>query len=130
MPTSGSTAMQDESESALCKNTLQGLKELGLEMGASFFPELLDTFEHDSVKRLAALRSAVAAGETGRLRIESHALKGASLTIGAQGMAEICQHLEDLGIEQSADGAPEQLARLEREFDRVKTEIQQERLIL
>lgn len=122
--------MQDESESALCKNTLQGLRELGLDIGASFFPELLDTFAHDSVEHLAALRSAVAAGENGRLVKEAHALKGASLTIGAQAMAEICQRLEDLGIAESAEGAPEQLARLDREFDRVKTEIEQVRLIL
>jgi len=124
------TGVQDESKSALCKNTLQGLRELGLDIGASFFPELLDTFEHDAVERLAALRSAIAAGETGRLRKEAHSLKGASLTIGAHRMAEICHHLEHLGIAQSAESAPELLVRLDREFDRVKAEIQQERLIL
>jgi HPt (histidine-containing phosphotransfer) domain-containing protein len=122
--------VQDESQRALCKNTLQGLRELGSDIGASFFPELLYTFEYDSIERLAALRSAIAAGETGRLVKEAHALKGASLTIGAQGMAKICQHLENLGIAQSTEGALEQLARLHREFDRVKTEIEQERLIL
>jgi HPt (histidine-containing phosphotransfer) domain-containing protein len=121
--------VQDESQRALCKNTLQGLRELGSDIGASFFPELLDTFERDSVERLAVLRSAIAAGEAGRLVKEAHALKGASLTIGALGMAKICQHLENLGIAQSMEGGLEQLARLHREFDRVKTEIEQERLI-
>jgi HPt (histidine-containing phosphotransfer) domain-containing protein len=122
--------VQDESQRALCKNTLQGLRELGSDIGASFFPELLDTFERDSVERLAVLRSAIAAGEAGRLVKEAHALKGASLTIGALGMAKICQHLENLGIAQNMEGGLEQLARLHREFDRVKTEIEQERLIL
>jgi two-component system, sensor histidine kinase and response regulator len=121
---------QEESESALCKETLDVLKELGLDMGASFFPELLETFEHDSAERLAALRSAITGGEPARLRGEAHALKGASLTIGAQGMADICQQLENLGIAQSVEGAPAELARLDREFDRVKIEIEQERLIL
>ena len=119
---------QPESESALCKKTLQGLKELGSDMGTSFFPQLLETFEHDAVEHLAALRSAIAGGETGRLRGEAHALKGASLTIGAQGMADICQQLENLGTAQSVEGAPEELARLDREFDRVKNEIEQESL--
>ena len=98
-------------------------------MGASFFPELLETFEHDAAEHFAALRLAIAGGETGRLRGEAHALKGASLTIGAKGMADICQELEDLGNAQSVDGAPEELARLDREFDRVKSEIEEECLI-
>ena len=56
-------------------------------------------------------------------------MKGACLTIGAQGMADICQKLENLGNAQSVDGAPEELARLDREFDRVKNEIEEECLI-
>jgi HPt (histidine-containing phosphotransfer) domain-containing protein len=120
--------VQDESQRALCKNTLQGLRELGSDIGASFFPELLDTFERDSVERLAVLRSAIAAGEAGRLVKEAHALKGASLTIGAHRMADICQQLERLGTTQSLVGALEGLARLDREFGRVKDEIKQERL--
>ena len=120
---------QPESESALCKKTLEDLKKLGLEIGTSFFTELLETFEHDAVLHFSALRSAIAGGETGRLRGEAHALKGASLTIGAQGMADICQRLENLGTAQSVQGAPEELARLTREFDRVKNEIEQESLI-
>ena len=125
----GTGGVQPKSESALCKKTLQDLKELGSDMGASFFPQLLETFQHDALEHLAALRSAITGGETARLRGEAHALKGASLTIGAQGMADICQQLEKLGTAKSVEGAPEELARLDREFDRVKTEIEQERLI-
>ena len=133
VPNNGSGAetggVQPESESALCKKTLQDLKKLGADMGASFFPQLLETFQHDALEHLAALRSAITGCETGRLRGEAHALKGASLTIGAQGMADICQQLENLGTAKSAEGAPEELARLDREFDRVRNEIEQERLI-
>ena len=98
-------------------------------MGASFFPELLETFEHDAIEHFAALRLAIAGCETGRLRGEAHALKGACLTIGAQGMADICKLLENLGTAQSVEGAPQELARLEHEFARVKNEIEQESLI-
>ena len=125
----GAGDARPESESALCKETLQSLKELGLEMGATFFPQLLETFEHDAVEHIAVLRSAVAAGEAGQLRREAHALKGSSLTIGAQGMADICQRLESLGAAQSVEGAAEEFARLDREFARVKNEIKQESLI-
>ena len=125
----GPDSMPVESESALCKNTLQGLRDLGSEMGPSFFPQLLETFEHDAVEHLAVLRSAIAGNEPGRFYREAHALRGASLTIGARGMAEICQQLESLGNAQNLERAPEELALLEREFDLVKNEIKQESLI-
>jgi HPt (histidine-containing phosphotransfer) domain-containing protein len=57
-------------------------------------------------------------------------LKGASLTIGAQGMADFCQQLEIFGRIEKVGGARETLARLEHEFDRVKNEIELESLTL
>jgi two-component system, sensor histidine kinase and response regulator len=125
----GTGGVQRLNENALCKKTLQSLRELGSEMGPSFFSELLGVFQQDAVEHLAVLRSAVAGGEIGRLGREAHALKGASLTIGADGMAEICKQLENLGTSQNLEGAPAALARLDREFDRVKSEIKQESLI-
>jgi PAS domain S-box-containing protein len=117
-------------ERALCKETLQGLKDLGSDVGPFFFPQLLETFEQDAIKHLVSLRSAIASGESRRLRGEAHALKGASLTIGAQGMADYCQQLESFGTAENVAGAPETLARLEHEFDRVKNEIELESLAL
>ncbi len=122
----GAGEVQPESESALCKETLQSLKELGLYMEESFFPKLLETFEHDAAEHIALLRSVIATGETRRIREEAHALKGASLSIGAQGMADICEQLETLATTQSAEGAPKELAQLDREFARVKSNIDQE----
>ena len=74
-------------ESPLSEETLQSLKELGSTIGDSFFPDLLETFKRDAACHLGALRSAIASGDTGRLREEGHALKGASRTIGAELMA-------------------------------------------
>jgi PAS domain S-box-containing protein len=119
-----------ETEAPLDKKTLQGLKELGLDMGPSFFPQLLDTFELDAVEHLSVVRAAITGGDTRRLSRESHALKGACLTIGARRMADLSKQLESLGIANSMVGAASVLAQLEHEFDRVKNEIEQERLIL
>jgi HPt (histidine-containing phosphotransfer) domain-containing protein len=121
--------MQRENENALCKKTLQGLKEIGSDLGPSFILQLLETFRQDAVEHLAVLRSAIARGETGELGREAHALKGASLTVGAKGMADICKQLENLGASRSLEGAPAALALLHREFDRVKNEIEHESLI-
>ena len=60
---------------------------------------------------------------------EAHALKGASLTVGAKTMADLSRQLENLGAAQSVEGAPAALALLEQEFEKVKHEIEQESLI-
>jgi two-component system, sensor histidine kinase and response regulator len=126
----GTGGVRPDYEKALCKETLQNLKEVGSDLGASFFPELLETFQHDTLEHLAALRSAITGGESGRLRGEAHALKGASLTIGAQGMATICQQLENLGIAQNVEGTAALIGRLEYEFDMVQYQIEQEKLTM
>ena len=126
--TSGADAgdVQPESEGALCKETLQSLRKLGLHLEDSFFTKLLETFERDATERMALLRSIIAAGETGRIRREAHALKESSLSVGARGMAHICQKLENLGTVQSMEGAREELTQLDREFALVKSEIERE----
>jgi two-component system, sensor histidine kinase and response regulator len=113
-------------DDALCKKTLDGLKEIGADLGPSFFPRLLEIFRQDAIEHLAVLHSAIAGGETTQLGREAHALKGASLTIGAKGMAVICRQLENLGTAQTLEGASAALAQLDDEFDRVKSEIDHE----
>ena len=110
-------------ESALCEETLQGLKQLGATVRENFFPELLETYERDVACHLGELRTAIAGGDPIRLRAAAHALKGGSRTVGALVMGGISQQLEDLGIAQSTEGAAEVLVRLEREFERVKNQI-------
>jgi two-component system sensor histidine kinase/response regulator len=118
-----------EHEDALCKKTLDGLREIGSDLGPTFFPELLEIFRQDATEHIAVLRSSIESGETSQLGREAHALRGASLTIGAKGMSAICMQLENLGIAQTVEGAPAVLARLDHEFDRVKTEIEHESVI-
>ena len=122
-------AGQRENEDALCKKTLDGLKEIGSDLGPTFFPGLLEIFQQDAIVHIAVLRSSIESGETSQLAREAHALRGASLTIGAKGMSIICMQLENLGIAQTVEGASAVLARLDDEFDRVKTEIEHESVI-
>jgi two-component system sensor histidine kinase/response regulator len=128
--TAEAASVQTKSASALCEETLQDLKKLGSEIGPLFYPQLLQTFTNDTIKRLAGLKSAVASGGLEQLAREAHMLKGASLTIGAQGMADTCGKLEKLGTTQSVAGAAEQLEQLEYQFEEVKNEIAKESLIL
>ncbi len=110
-------------ESAICEDTLQRLRELGSNIGDSTSSQLIETFACEAAYHLGALRSAVARGDTKRLREEAHQLKGASRTVGAQVMGGICQQLENPEIAQNAESAAELIVRLEREFDRVKNQI-------
>jgi two-component system, sensor histidine kinase and response regulator len=118
--------VEAKSERALCQKTPEDLKNLGADMGPLFFPQLLETFVHDANEHVGVLQSAIADSETARLREEAHALKGARLTIGAQGMADLCRQLENLGTAQTVQGAAEQFTRLKQEFERVKNEIDRE----
>ena len=114
-------------ESAIHKTTLQELKDLGAGMGdCTFFPELLEAFKIDSNKHLTALHSAIKEGDSDRLHQEAHALKGASLTIGAKRLAAVCQRMEILGKKRSLEGAAGEMEVLAVEFGRVQTEIGQE----
>jgi len=48
------------------------------------------------------------------------------LNIGARGIGKICQELEDLDDAQTVEGAGALLEELDREFVRVKSEIERE----
>ena len=92
-------------------------------MGPSFFPQLLETFEHDALEHLAgaAIEPSQPSDTETALAREAHALKGASLTIGAQGMASYLPAVgEPRRWPKNAESAAGLLARLEHEFDRVK----------
>ena len=57
--------------------------------------KLLDVYMLDLPVRGAALRAAVLAGNTELMRQQAHALKGASLVVGAEQLARLTQGFED-----------------------------------
>lgn len=56
------------------------------------YPQLLDTFLHDSEERVKALH--MAGGDTQALRQIAHSFKGSSGNLGAVQLALLCQELE------------------------------------
>ena len=79
-------------ESAVREEAPQSLKQLGVTIGDSFFPESIEAFERDAACHLGALRSAIASGDTTRLREKDHESKGASFTVGAPVMSGISRY--------------------------------------
>ena len=64
------------------------------EMFGTDFPELAGLYNADSPKRIDALRAAACERDTGALAMVAHALSGSSASMGAGGLAAMCQSLE------------------------------------
>jgi HPt (histidine-containing phosphotransfer) domain-containing protein len=62
--------------------------------GADFVAELVATYLDEAPKMLAALRSALAAGDTASFRRAAHSLKSNSLTFGAMTLGALARELE------------------------------------
>lgn len=93
-----------------------------------FVNELIKVFLEESVKRLARMREAAAEGDVEVLRQIAHTQRGACLNFGARRMARLCEELERAdganGSGVAGDVAVEAVARLEREFFRVRRALQ------
>jgi PAS domain S-box-containing protein len=105
---------------------LDRLRTLAQQTTPTLFARVLDAFRTDAAKYLGVLEDAAARNDRVSLQRTAHALKGASLNVGATTMAEVSRRIETMeeagGL---ADIAP-LLAQLESEFQRVKAEIESE----
>lgn len=85
---------------------------------------LLDTFLKDSEERLSQLRSATNAEKLGHA---AHSFKGSSSNMGAVGLAELCQQLEDRVNKHALFGIEDLINQIEREFKTVRQLYREER---
>jgi HPt (histidine-containing phosphotransfer) domain-containing protein len=92
---------------------------------AAFLGVLIDEFFAEAPRRMSALRTAYAAGDTSVLRSEGHALKGSARVFGAAPMAAMCQALETTHVVDDATG--DWLGQLEGEFERVRAALEKTR---
>ena len=105
---------------------LAGLRDLGSpgDGEPDILTELVDIFVEDVEPRLAALREAVASGDTDGVERAAHTLKGSSGNMGARRMSEIASGLQDAGTSGDLSGAESLLGDLESEYARVKPALQ------
>jgi signal transduction histidine kinase/DNA-binding response OmpR family regulator/HAMP domain-containing protein len=94
------------------------------ESDVEVLPGLVNLFLTDTENRLAVLRRAIIENQSGVLREQAHALKGASLNFGAVYFSELSRQLELMGSVADLIGAAQKLDILEREFQLVRTELQ------
>jgi HPt (histidine-containing phosphotransfer) domain-containing protein len=82
--------------------------------------ELVEVFLADSPRLRTDIRTAIAGGDAGKLRLAAHALKGAVGTFSAPDATEAAQRLETLGQQGNLTGAEEAAAALEHELERLE----------
>jgi HPt (histidine-containing phosphotransfer) domain-containing protein len=106
-------------EPAIDPAAIENLRSLQEDSGPDLLAELVDLFLVDAGPRLGRLREAVEHNDAIAVVREAHALKGACSNFGAQAMVRICNRLQGAGRTDDLIAAPELLARLEAEFERV-----------
>lgn len=116
------TAASGESP-ALDPQTLRRWQQLAARTHSPIFAEILSTFRQDALLTVQALRREAEAGQADELRRLGHKLRGASLNLGANRLAELAAQLEELGPVFRADEAMEVITQLEFELARVNAAI-------
>ncbi len=94
---------------------------------AAFIPDLIDTFLADSATQLAALHTAVQAGDRGACRALAHRLQGSCGAIGARSLGHLCAELEALTAADPPLPLGEHLSQIEAEYERVTQALARER---
>lgn len=104
-------------------NSIRGqLKDL---MGETY-KELLEVFLSDSPKRLEKIRLAAQENDMDALAREAHALKGGSSNLGAQQLSVVCGEIEKLAQTPSAEGLSSILGEVEKSYQDLKKELEEE----
>ena len=95
-----------------------------LDSGGKLLRRLVDLYLRETPAILDELHSAVHACDPDRAARAAHALKSASLNVGAEGVAAVCRELETLKHKGSFEGAESLAYRLDQAFPRVRAALE------
>lgn len=115
------TVARDAADEAVDLEVLLSLEGAQVEGEPDLVVELIDLYAEDTPRRLAAIRVAWAAGDLAALRRAAHGLKGSSASLGARGVAMLCEKFELAPGPELLRGGEMLLACLEREFARARS---------
>ena len=99
---------------------LESFRELQQEGQPDLVVELMNLYLEDTRARLTELRADYENQDEQALLRVAHSLKGGSVNLGVQGMAELCSQLEEALEQGELIETEPLLSRLEEEFSRVK----------
>ena len=101
---------------AMDASALAQIKALDQETGGGLMAELLSLFFDGTPKRIANLRTAIAAADAPAVERESHSLKGSSGALGAIDLMNLAGALEVRARTGKLEGASARVDALEAEF--------------
>jgi HPt (histidine-containing phosphotransfer) domain-containing protein len=88
--------------------------------------DLVELYFADVVTQLGLLREALAAGNGDAVAASAHRIKGASLSIGAAGIAGVASELELAGKSGELAGAAQLISTIDSELDPTRTALSAE----
>lgn len=105
--------MSISKEDLLDLNIIQSLIELGGDDGDEFFKEIIDLYKEQYPILLQQIKNYLSNEDYVNLSKSAHALKGASLNIGAKEIASICKIIEINSKTDIKEGYNDLIANLE-----------------
>jgi two-component system sensor histidine kinase/response regulator len=114
------------SEEAVSAATLDSLRQLQDEDSPRLVADLIAVYLEELGSRLGTLQAAAAAEDADSLAREAHALKGASLSLGATPLAALCAEIEAVGGSRRLESITTLLDHLAAEASRVKDALSSE----
>ncbi|MFC3374330.1 Hpt domain-containing protein [Rugamonas sp. CCM 8940] len=102
------------------RQALKNIRALSAQHGDALLERVLHAFVADTPSHFQALRLAIDGGQPSPLRKAAHSLKSSSANVGAEQLAQLCKELEQLGRDDTTDGAAVLLEQMEREFQAVR----------
>lgn len=106
--------------------TISGLRSLSGADEPNFLKDLIGIYFDDADELLETLRKAIATLDIKALEYASHRLKGSSGNLGAMTLVGLLQKLEDAAEEGRLEEAPQLLAKIESEYQRVEMALKAE----
>jgi CheY-like chemotaxis protein/HPt (histidine-containing phosphotransfer) domain-containing protein len=108
--------MKFEKEELLDYKIIQGLKELGSDDDNSFLKEVIDLYVEQAPGLIENIKKQFNEKNSLKMSQEAHALKGASLNIGAKKLSEVCKSIELKGKADELEEIPELIKNLEEVY--------------
>ncbi|HBE20615.1 MAG TPA: hypothetical protein DEG17_10940 [Cyanobacteria bacterium UBA11149] len=119
---SAKNAIANPSESPpLDPQTFAELQELMGDDTEEFWLELVQKFLEVAPSKLQGIQDAVNQGDAAAIKASAHALRGASTTIGANILYQLCDKLEQMGRTGNIVNADVLVSKITAEYQRVKT---------
>ena len=120
------TPLGDSTDDApISEAALDQILKLDRLNGGGVFARFAHTFLEAVPITLGGLQTAVRQGDAAGIATAAHALKGASLNVGAEAMASVSKELEELGRSRTSQGAAALTARLDELYVAVKDALEE-----